>query len=77
MGKKGAEEHTEELHLEQLKRETEELEKVKDADLPEERKQAERRASKSAYLREKLEERARSEREAGQYGDKDSDSTEE
>ena len=69
MGRKSPEEQTEELHLEQLKRESEELEKVKDAELPEERKQAERRASKSAYLREKLEERARSEREAGKYGE--------
>lgn len=77
MGKKSPEEQTEELHLEQLKRESEELEKVSQSDLPEERKQAERRASKSAYLREKLEERARSEREAGQSGGNDSDSTEE
>jgi hypothetical protein len=77
MGKKSAEERTEELHLEQLKRETEELDKLKDAELPQEARQAERRASKSAYLREKLEERARSERETGQSGHDEPNSTEE
>ena len=77
MGKKMPEERTEELHVEQLRRETEELEKLKEAELPQESRQAERRASKSAYLREKLEERARAEREAGKSGDNEPNSTEE
>ena len=77
MVKKSDEERTEELHFEQLKRESEELEKLKEAELEQEARQAERRASKSAYLREKLEERARSEREAGQSGEDQPDGTEE
>jgi hypothetical protein len=77
MAEKSPEERTQELHFEQLKRESAELEKLSEAELSEEAKQAERRASKSAYLRQKLEERARSEREAGQYRPEEPDPTEE
>lgn len=54
---------TEKLHTEQLERETEELTRLAGSELPDEAKQHERRAEKSAYLREKLEERAESESE--------------
>ena len=54
---------TDELHTEQMQRESEELTRLADSELPDEAKQHERRAEKSAYLREKLEERAESERE--------------
>ena len=54
---------TDKLHTEQMQRETEELARLADSELPDEAKQHERRAEKSAYLREKLEERAESERE--------------
>ena len=54
---------TEELHTEQLHRETEELRKLTESQLPDEAAQHERRAEKSAYLREKLEQRAESERD--------------
>ena len=64
MAERSEEERTEELRLDQLKRETEELDKLAGSELPDEKKQHERRAEKSAYLREKLEERARAEREA-------------
>lgn len=62
--KREDESRTEELHLEQLKRESEELDMLADSQMPDEAKQHERRAEKSAYLRQKLEERARAEREA-------------
>ena len=64
MAEKREEQRTDELRVDQLKRETEELDKLADSELPDEAKQHERRAEKSAYLREKLEERARAEREA-------------
>ena len=53
---------TRELRITQEKRETSELEKVKDSHLDEERAQHARRGDKAAYLRQKLEERAESER---------------
>ena len=55
---------TEELRIAQGARETAEHEAAKEADTGAEEKQHERRAQKSAYLREKLEERERAEREA-------------
>jgi hypothetical protein len=56
---------TEELRLDQLRREREEREREREApDRPEQRA-AERRADKAEYLREKLAERARAEDEAG------------
>jgi hypothetical protein len=55
---------TEELRLEQLQRETTERERAGDAGTEDESEQHERRATKAEYLREKLEERAASEREA-------------
>jgi hypothetical protein len=57
---------TEKLHSEQMQRESEELTRLDDSELPDEAKQHERRAEKSAYLRQKLEERAESEREDGE-----------
>ena len=56
---------TEELRLDQLARERSERDRAQQAPDPEEAEQHDRRADKAAYLREKLEERARSEREAG------------
>ena len=54
---------TQELRLAQLQREAKERER---AQAPEEEpEQHDRRADKAAYLREKLEERAAAEREAG------------
>ena len=53
---------TQELRIEQKHREAAEREAA-DADLPTEEHAALRRADKDAYLREKLEERARSEQE--------------
>jgi hypothetical protein len=52
---------TEELRVEQLKRERDERAAARDADLPAEERAHERRADKAAYLREKLAERAESE----------------
>jgi hypothetical protein len=54
---------TKELRLEQLEREAAEREHARDAELPTEEHAAVRRADKHAYLRSKLEERARSEQE--------------
>ena len=54
---------TEELRLEELQRERAEREQARDADLPREQETHEHRAEKHAYLREKLDERARSEEE--------------
>jgi hypothetical protein len=54
---------TQELRLKEAKRERAEREQAEDADLPIQERQHERRADKHAYLRDKLEERARSERE--------------
>jgi hypothetical protein len=53
---------TRELRTTQEKRETAEVEMVKDSQLDDEKAQHARRADKAAYLREKLEERAESER---------------
>ena len=54
---------TQELRIEQTHREEAELEHARDAEAPTEEHAALRRADKHAYLREKLEERARSEQE--------------
>jgi hypothetical protein len=54
---------TEELRKAQLRREAEEEELAQAADEDEETAQHERRAEKARYLREKLDQRAESERE--------------
>lgn len=54
---------TKELRLEEIARERSEREQAEEAQLPKEERQHERRADKHAYLRAKLEERARSEEE--------------
>ena len=56
---------TEELRLDQLQRESAEHERAQSSLDEEEAEQHERRAEKASYLREKLEERAQAEREAG------------
>lgn len=53
---------TRELRTVQAQRETSEVEMVKESTTPDEAAQHERRADKAAYLREKLEQRAESER---------------
>ena len=53
---------TRELRIKQEKRETTEIEAVKESHLDDEKAQHARRADKAAYLREKLEQRAESER---------------
>ena len=60
---------TEELRVEQLRREIEEKERAEAADLPEESDTHDRRAMKAEYLRAKLEQRAESEREAAAEDD--------
>ena len=55
---------TEELRIAQIKREAEERERAREGVTPDDAEQHERRASKAEYLREKLDERARAEREA-------------
>jgi hypothetical protein len=61
-----AKEHqTEELKLEQLRREVEEQRRASTAPDEDESAAHERRAEKARYLRQKLEERAKSERERG------------
>jgi hypothetical protein len=55
---------TQELRLEQLQRETTEHDRAKESPEPDEAEQHERRSEKAGYLREKLEERAKAEREA-------------
>lgn len=55
---------TEELRLEQLQRERAEREQAEESDLPREERTHERRADRAAYLRSKLDERARSEDDA-------------
>lgn len=57
---------TEELRVAQLRREGAERERAGRGVSEEDTEQHERRADKAAYLREKLEERAESEREGGQ-----------
>jgi hypothetical protein len=54
---------TEELRLEQERREADEQERAETTPDADEAAQHERRAEKARYLREKLEERAQSERE--------------
>jgi hypothetical protein len=61
--KTGAEERTGELQKSQLRREAEEHELARTAEDDEQTAQHERRADKARYLRDKLEQRARSERE--------------
>ena len=56
---------TEELRLEELQRERAEREQARDSDRPREERIHDARAEKHAYLREKLDERARSEEENG------------
>ena len=56
---------TQELRIEQLKREHAEREAAAEGVTPDDTEQHERRADKASYLREKLEERARAERESG------------
>jgi len=55
---------TEELRIAQIKREEAEREQADHGVTEEDTDQHERRADKASYLREKLEERARAEREA-------------
>ena len=55
---------TEELRIAQLKREEAERERAETGVTEDDTDQHERRADKAHYLREKLEERARAEREA-------------
>jgi hypothetical protein len=55
---------TEELRLEQIQRERTEREQAGDAAEPADEKTHERRADRAAYLKEKLDERAKSEEEA-------------
>ena len=55
---------TQELRLEQLRREAEEREAADEGITPDDTEQHERRADKAEYLREKLEQRAESERAA-------------
>lgn len=55
---------TQELRLEQLRREAEEREAAEEGITPDDTEQHERRADKAEYLRAKLEERAESERAA-------------
>jgi hypothetical protein len=54
---------TEELRVEQDKREAEERRQAEQSDLEDDTAQHERRAEKADYLRKKLEERADAERE--------------
>jgi len=54
---------TDELQARQAQREAEEARRAEEADSEEDTKTHVRRAEKSAYLREKLEERAESERD--------------
>jgi hypothetical protein len=56
-----AEPETEELRVEQVKRERDERARARAADQPTEERQHERRAERADYLRAKLEERAKSE----------------
>jgi len=56
---------TQELRLDELERERAEREAAGGAESEREQRTHERRADRHAYLREKLEERARSEEESG------------
>jgi hypothetical protein len=55
---------TEEMRLEQLRKERDERERAGEAEDPTEEHTHDRRADRAAYLKEKLDERARSEDEA-------------
>ena len=55
---------TEEMFLEQIRRERDEHDQARTAGEPEEEKTHDRRADRAAYLRRKLGERAKSEDEA-------------
>jgi hypothetical protein len=55
---------TEEMQLDQLRKEREERERADETDDPTEEHTHERRADRAAYLKDKLDERARSEDEA-------------
>jgi hypothetical protein len=55
---------TQELRLDQLKRERAEREAAEHGDTPDDTEQHEARAAKAEYLRERLEERAEAERRA-------------
>jgi hypothetical protein len=68
-GEVAEEPDTEQLRIEQLKRELEERRSADDAPVEEETAQHERRADKARYLREKLAERAESEEEARREDD--------
>jgi len=61
----GDEPTTEELKVQQLKRELEEREQAQQAETDEGTGSHQRRADKAEYLRQKLEEREESERQAG------------
>lgn len=56
---------TQELRIEQRERELREREAERDSELEAETKTHRRRGDKASYLRDKLDERERSEREAG------------
>ena len=60
---------TQELRLDQLRREATEREQADTSIDEEEAEQHERRAEKASYLRERLEQRAESERRAGREDD--------
>ncbi len=55
---------TEEMRLDQVQRERSEREQAKDSSDPAEERTHRRRADRAAYLKEKLDERAKSEEEA-------------
>jgi hypothetical protein len=62
---------TQELRLDQLRREATERDRAETSVEEDEAEQHERRAEKASYLREKLEQRAESEREAGRSDERD------
>lgn len=62
---------TQELRIAQIRREEEERERADQGVTADDADQHERRADKASYLREKLEERAKAEREATGSGDDD------
>ena len=67
MGSESDQEETAELRSKQAERETREHQLLADSERPDEADQHERRRDKAAYLKEKLAERERAERE--QQGD--------
>ena len=56
---------TEEMQVEQIRRERDERARAQEAEQPVDERAHERRAERAAYLKEKLDERARSEDESG------------